>query len=467
MSNIVSAAAYLPSHRLNRKSALAGGRGTRSVAAFDEDSTSMAAEAARSALADLPLSPDQLLFATTSPAYADRTNASVVHAAALLSDECAAYDFVGAVRSTCAALRGALDAAAAGRSSVVVASDIRVGLPGSADESDGGDGSAALVVAPQSDDHLAEVVAVAARTSEIFDRWRPPLEPYSRVWEERFGETAYAPLAAAALQDALGRAGVTAADVDHLIVTGLQARAVRAARAASGVEPSAYADDRSASLGVTGAAHPLLLLTDVLQRAEPGATIVLLVLADGADCFVLRAGNLAGTSHRGPVIADAHDGPSADYLDMLTWRGVLPRATPRRPDPDRPAAPPSLRNSEWKFGFVGSRCLECETRHLPPERICLNCRALDRMAPEPLQSVRGTITTFTVDHLAFSIAPPVLVAVVDLDGGGRFQCELTDADAGSIAVGDRVEFTFRRFYTTADGVHDYFWKARPARAEKG
>jgi hypothetical protein len=24
-----------------------------------------------------------------------------------------------------------------------------------------------------------------------------------------------------------------------------------------------------------------------------------------------------------------------------------------------------------------------------------------------------------------------------------------------------VEMTFRRLYTTADGVHNYFWKARP------
>ena len=35
-----------------------------------------------------------------------------------------------------------------------------------------------------------------------------------------------------------------------------------------------------------------------------------------------------------------------------------------------------------------------------------------------------------------------------------------DADPGSVAVGDRVEMTFRRM-ATARGIHNYFWKARP------
>jgi hydroxymethylglutaryl-CoA synthase len=52
------------------------------------------------------------------------------------------------------------------------------------------------------------------------------------------------------------------------------------------------------------------------------------------------------------------------------------------------------------------------------------------------------------------------VAVVDFDGGGRFQCELTDVDPATVKIGNRVEMTFRKIYTS-DGVHNYFWKARP------
>ncbi len=52
--------------------------------------------------------------------------------------------------------------------------------------------------------------------------------------------------------------------------------------------------------------------------------------------------------------------------------------------------------------------------------------------------------------------------MVDFDGGGRLPVELTDVDAADVAVGSRVEMTFRRL-VTADGIHNYFWKARPVR----
>jgi uncharacterized OB-fold protein len=51
-------------------------------------------------------------------------------------------------------------------------------------------------------------------------------------------------------------------------------------------------------------------------------------------------------------------------------------------------------------------------------------------------------------------------AIVDFDGGGRFPVELTDVTEADVHAGDRVEMTFRRLFT-ADGIHNYFWKARP------
>jgi uncharacterized OB-fold protein len=71
----------------------------------------------------------------------------------------------------------------------------------------------------------------------------------------------------------------------------------------------------------------------------------------------------------------------------------------------------------------------------------------------------GTVATFTVDRLVYSPSPPVMFAVVDFDGGGRLPIELTDIDPSDLAIGKRVEMTFRRI-STADGIHNYFWKAR-------
>jgi uncharacterized OB-fold protein len=72
----------------------------------------------------------------------------------------------------------------------------------------------------------------------------------------------------------------------------------------------------------------------------------------------------------------------------------------------------------------------------------------------------GTVATFTVDRLAYSPSPPIVFAVVDFDGGGRLPIELTDVGPDEVAIGTRVEMTFRRL-NVADGVVNYFWKARP------
>ncbi len=114
--------------------------------------------------------------------------------------------------------------------------------------------------------------------------------------------------------------------------------------------------------------------------------------------------------------------------------------------------------------FTGSRCQDCGRRHLPPQRVCLECRSINRMDSERVADDTGTVVTYAIDRLAYSPNPPMIVVVVDFDGGGRFQCELTDASADDVRIGQRVAMTFRRLFT-ADDIHNYFWKAKPIAAE--
>src|SRR3954447_4971825 len=148
---IISWGTYLPESRLDRGligAALGtpAGAGTRSVAGYDEDTTSMGVEAARQALANLApeLMPQRVLFATANPAYLDKTNATAIHAALGLPSSAAAFDVGGAVRSGIGAMMLATQATVP---TLVVVSDIRTGRPGGADEREGGDGAAAFVMA--------------------------------------------------------------------------------------------------------------------------------------------------------------------------------------------------------------------------------------------------------------------------------------------------------------------------------
>ncbi len=469
-AHLIGYGAYLPYHRLRRSdiaAALGGrdGRGQRTVASYDEDTTSMGVEAARLALSNTAGAPkpERLYFATTSPAYRDRTNANVIHAALSLQPSALAVDMVGSVRSGIGAIVAALDAV---EPTLVVLSDIRTGLPGSADEHDGGDGAAALLFGgPYDGPVLASVLAVASATGEFLDRWRAADEQTSRVWEERFSEHAYGPLAQAAFDDALKKAGLTADSIDRLIVSGLSNRATRQFAARCGVRTDAFVDNLSASVGNTGTAQTGILLADVLDHASPGAIIALVTLADGATTLILRTTDeLAEHQSSLPVRAQIASGTDTlRYTTFLTWRDMLRREPPRRPDPAPPAAPPSHRRSKYKFGFVGSRCTECNTVHVPPGRVCAACHAVDQMTDHPMAEASGRITTLTVDSLVYTPQPPAVLAVIDFDNGGRFRCQLTDVDPAAVAVGDRVEMTFRKVLT-ANGIHNYFWKARPLRA---
>ena len=475
MRGIVAYGGYGPRFRLQRAAiAAALGaapiKGARSVASYDEDTTTMAVEAGRRAIATSSELPSTLYFATAAPAYLDKSNASAVHGGLGLDPHVGAYDVLGGVRSGVAAVRAALDAATIDDVAMAVLSDIRTGLPGSSDESQSADGAAALILG-RGPGVIAELLGRGCSTTEFLDRWRAPGELASHLWEERFVEQAYAAPASSAVADALKMAGVDVSDIDHVIVSGLPTRAVRRVTTKLGASRHAIAADQvTGAIGNAGTAQSGLALAGVLDTADPGQLILQVTLADGADVLVWRTTDALATfaARRQQLISEQINAANCDlpYTKFLTWRGMLGQEPPRRPDPDRPAAPPSWRREAWKFGFVASRCSECGARQLPPARVCLECGCVDQMVPERLADTRGTIATFTVDHLSYTPSPPIVASVVDFDGGGRFPCELTDVDPAQVHVGTRVEMTFRRLYT-AGGIHNYFWKARPVGIEEG
>ncbi len=347
-------------------------------------------------------------------------------------------------------------AAGAGQTgaSLVVASDLRTGLPGSADESTGGDGAAALVLGTPTDPTavLAEIIGAASYTAEFVDRWRAPGENRSKLWEDRFGEQHYVRAAADVWPAALDDAGITVDQVTAAAVTGPHAHGTASAVKQLGLA-DVLVDDLAGRVGNTGAAHPFLLIASWLDHAAPGDVLALLALADGADAIILRAGAAVArrTAQVEPAVDDARP---VSYGQYLAWRGLLPVEPPRRPEPARVSSSAAARSTSWKFGLVASSD-ESGIVHMPPRP--------DDVGAKSMASATGTVVTFTVDHLAYSPSPPVIFAVVDFDGGGRLPIELADAGVDDVTIGSTVEPTFRKLHS-ADGIHNYFWKGRIMRA---
>lgn len=473
MRGIISAAGYLPHWRLPGASvaAVTGGsppRGARTVASYDEDALTMAVAAGRSALAAAPeRAPAALWFSTTSPTYLEKTNATIAHAALRLAGDVPAADAAGGLRGTAASLRAALRSTEP--AVLLLAGDVRTGPSGSPEERDGGDAGAAVLVGDGDEHELAAVhLGGASATREFLDRWREPGDLRIRAWEERFGEQRYAELATTAWEEGLKDAGLDLADVARVAISGPHARAAAGLAKRLGAAGVDVADSLADAVGFTGAAHPALLLASLLEDADPGQVVALVSLADGADTFFFRATEAVAARRPAATVTDqvAAGDDSLSYAKYLSWRGVLPVQPPNRPEPARMSASAAERRLDWKYGFVGSRDRDTGALHLPPARVSFVGGNVDDMDPAPMADVPATVATFTVDSLAYSPSPPVVFAVCDFDGGGRLPIELTDVRPDDVSIGMAVEMTFRRL-NTADGIANYFWKARPVRGGAG
>ncbi len=206
------------------------------------------------------------------------------------------------------------------------------------------------------------------------------------------------------------------------------------------------------------------MLASVLPAAKPGDRILVAAGGDGADAMLLRVT---------PAVANYRPRHSVGRHDRIQGRRFV-RATisngarfcppSRRAGPipsvprDRRCFAPSAGSSAWSARDApraAPRNFRRSAYASNAARAIRWSRIRSRIAPR-------AIATFALDRLAYSLNPPTVNVVLDFEGGGRFLCEMTDCEPEKIAIGDEVEMTFRRLFT-ADGVHNYFWKARPKR----
>ncbi|MDB5579273.1 MAG: hydroxymethylglutaryl-CoA synthase [Bradyrhizobium sp.] len=448
---LIAYSAYTP-HYILRHSAVpaaaARGGAARSVAGYDEDSITMAV-AATLQLPESRAAAGQLYFATTAQPFWDKSNASVVQAASALGHDALCVDVNG--------LRGGLAALCLGAKTggIVALADVRNGRPGSPAEVESGDGAAAFLFG-EGPDAVAEVIAVSSHPSELMDVWRTPGSAYQSNWEERFNTAALQQMVTQTITSATQAAGMNAPPTVVLVSSPTTRFALTASSGAAPCLEALKAHRQRA--GYCGAADPGMLLAAALDVAKAGDTVLIVSAVGGTDAILFRV------LRDGPGLRDNCGTSELSYFDFLTWRGLLEREMARRPDRPGVSAPATFRNQSWKFGLFGSRCTACSKVYLPPQRVCGVCAAQDEMEPYSVVGRRAQIAAMSTDGVVDSPASPVVIATVDIEGGGRVNVELTDTADEVVTVGAPVEFTFRRTYV-ARGAPNYFWKARLASGE--
>lgn len=469
MPGISAIGAYIPMYRLPRKAfadawGTGGGAGERSVASHDEDTLTMAVNAAVDALGASGRDRIQaVFFASTTPAYHEKSSSTLIATAADLGPEVRTADFGDSLRAGTQALLSALDAVTAGsaKSVLVVASDRRQAYPRSAFESAFGDAAAAVVVSGSG--AAVEVVDRVSINHEITDVWRRDCDPFVRTWEDRFVIAhGYEGTTREAIREVLKRAKLAPAQVTRAAIYGPDERSHAGLVRGVGFDPKSQVQDPLlASVGNSGAAHALLLLVAALEQAKAGDTVVLASYGDGADALVLKVKRRPGAGRAvSGHLARKRVLPS--YERFAAYRGAI------AVDPE-----PPLRVEQWSGSTIAwrdrpqtlrlhaSKCNQCGTVTHPIQRICYKCRSKDDYTEVRLSEKPGTIYSFTRDNLAGGLEPPVVNCVVESDVGKcRVFGLMTDADPLQVKVGTRVEFTFRKLHEGAN-MHNYYWKVRP------
>jgi hydroxymethylglutaryl-CoA synthase len=477
---LLSYGAYIPRLRLQRD-AVAGfnawftgsahAKGERAMANWDEDSITMAVEAARDCLAGFSTAPGAVHFVSTSPAFDDRQNAGVVASALDLDDETETLDLVSSQRAGTSGLIQALRAAAGGGGPVLVAAgEHRRTRSASLQERAYGDGAAAMLVG--TGQTIANLVGAHTVTADLVDHYRGRGATYDYTWEERWvREEGWLKLVPAAIAGALEKAGLAASDIRFACIPGTLAKIQSQVAKAAGLREDAPRDNLAAVCGDTGSAHALLMLAHALEDAAPGDRILVIGFGQGCDALIFEVTPAIRDlpPRTGVSGALARRKPEHDVGKFLAFNDGLDLERGMRAELDKQTALSALyRNRRMIQGLVGGVCRTCGTRQFPKSNICVNpnCREWNSQDPHRFADAAGRVMSFTADMLTYSPDPPSHCGMIEFDGGGRFMADFTDVELGQVAVGMPMKMMFRiKDIDPQRNFVRYFWKAAPAAVE--
>ena len=484
MVGITAFGGYVPRLRLSRKAiaqanswanpALASqGKFERSMCNWDEDSLTMAVEAARDCLTGVDRKAvDAICFASTTAPFVDRQNAGVIATATNLSENLSTLDIGASQRAGTSALLAGLAQVKAGEKAhaLVVASDHRRSRAGSSAEMNNGDGAAAVLIGTSG--VIAEYLGSATVAVDFVDHFRGEGEEFDYDWEERWiRDEGLSKIVPRAIKAALEKTGLAGDAVDHFAMPCTFGKMADQLAKGAGIRAGAVRDNLHAQMGEAGAAHALVMLVAALEDATPGQVIMVVSFGQGCDVLLFRATEALKTlpARRGIKGHLANRREETNYMKFLSFNGLIIQEKGKRAEGDKATALSVLyRKKDMILGLIGGRCTVCGTLQFPKAAICVNpnCHALHSQEDHAFQDEPARIMSWSADYLTYTIDPPAHYGMVTFNEGGRFMTDFTDYEQGQVDVGMDVRLMFRiKEFDDQRGFRKYFWKAVPQRKE--
>lgn len=473
MTGITAFGAYIPYFRLTHKEIARAwgsraGEGERAVANVDEDSITMAVEAVRDLLAGIAgHAVDGLMFATTTSPYAEKQASALIATAADLRNDTRTADYTTSLRSATTATLAAIDSVKAGSLSnvIIAASDTRLAPPKSTNERLFGDAASAIAIGR--DKVIANLIGSHSVVDEMTDVWRRDDDRFVAGWEERFSITqGYQRVVRQTVSELFERTAIGPSEISKAIFYAPDAGTLASTAKSLGVKSEQIPDHLFSSVGNTGSAMPLLVLSSVLEVSKPGDKLLVVGYGSGCDALLFEVTDeisiaKAVGGRRGVQGHLASKANLDGYERYAKFRELIETDVARRQAPSASAAV-IWRKRDDIYRLRGYRCLSCGKVQYPHQRVCISCSTKDNFESVSLADKGARLFTFTLDYLNADPDPPTVMSIVDFEGGGRAYLQMTDRNPSDVRIDQKVEMTFRRLYE-AEGFTNYYWKCRPER----
>ncbi|MCX7996176.1 MAG: hydroxymethylglutaryl-CoA synthase [Patescibacteria group bacterium] len=301
MAGIISYGFYIPRsrilvqeiarhHRKNANDIISSlGVFSKTVAARDEDTATLALEAATMALGKGdPTLIDAVYAGSETHPYAVKPTATIVAEWLGIGNEYAAFDTQFACKAATGALIAAFGQVKSGdiKQALIIGADKATGKPGDALEYTAASAAVALIIGNQ--DTILDLEGSYSFTSDTPDFWRRHGVKYPSHGGRFTGKPAYFTHVAGAVNGLLAKLGRKPDDFDHVAFHSPNGRFPREAATALNFSQAQLENSLVVTeLGNSYAACSLMALTAVLDVAEPGQRILLVSYGSGAgsDAF--------------------------------------------------------------------------------------------------------------------------------------------------------------------------------------
>ncbi|MEQ9638921.1 MAG: OB-fold domain-containing protein [Alphaproteobacteria bacterium] len=481
MTGITAFGAYIPRLRLQRKAIVEANswfnpgikglaKGERAMCNWDEDTMTMAVEAARDCLGagEPPEDLSAIFLASTSMPYADRQNAGVLATALHCGEDMMTMDVTSSQRAGTTGLINALNSVAGqGGTALLAAAEKRRTKSAGTQELTYGDGAAAVLLGK--DNVVAELVGVHQVSVDFVDHYRGANEEFDYNWEERWiRDEGYLKIAPRALEGLFKKTKVDPASIAHFVMPCLIRNVPAQLAKKAGIPDGAVRDNLQAVMGEAGTAHALVMLVDALQDAKPGDLILVVGWGQGCDAVLFKATDAIANAGKGLGVKGflARRKEEGNYNKFLSFNHLVNQDLGLRAEADKQTALTALyRKKDQVLAMVGGKCRNCGTVQFPKSNICVNpnCGEFHSQDDHPFSNIPAKVQSWTADNLTFTPDPPQHFGMVTFEEGGRLMADFTDVDVGKVESGMPIRMVFRvKEYDPQRGFTKYFWKAAPA-----